>query len=114
MSKKYITICIYIYIIIFYNILGEMGKWGWGYLSPSPSPSPSPFHYISGENGEMGMGWVSPSPSPFQFGDDFHPHPSPFPHFSPKKKSPNGDGDAGNWGPGEKCTSLTERYTYSS
>ena len=67
-----------------------MGKWGWG-TSP---PSPSPFQCNCGENGENGG----------TFGDDFHPHPPP--QFFHQKKSPNGDGDAGNWGPGEKCASL--------
>ena len=60
-----------------------------------------------GGNGEMGMGDLPPIPIPISIWGWFSSPSLPISPFPPKKKSPNGDGDAGNWGPGEKCASLS-------
>ena len=78
---------------------GEMG------MKDLP-PSPSPFQYNCGENGEMGMGRGPPIPIPISIWGWKSSPSLPISPFFPKKNSPNGDGDAGNWGPGEKCASL--------
>ena len=87
-----------------------MGKWGWG-------TSPHPYHHfniIVGKMGKWGWGGVPPSPSPFQFGDDFHPHPSPFPHFPPKKFLQMGMGMRGIGAPGKNVHLYTAPCNFIS
>ena len=76
-----------------------MGKWDRG----TSHPSPSPFQYNCGENGEMGR---------FQFGDDFHPYHSPFPHFSPKNNPQMGMGMQGIGVSGENVHLYLEGTKY--